>query len=108
MTIIHTTTPNTLSKWLDSSKAILIDVREHNERDEESINDTKHIPLSEFEVEKIDSLKKDGKKLVIHCHSGKRSMMACEKIQESNPSYDVWNLEGGIKAWKDAGLPTKT
>jgi rhodanese-related sulfurtransferase len=30
--------------------------------------------------------------------------MACQKLVGDGASIDVWDLEGGINAWKNAGL----
>ena len=39
----------------------------------------------------------DGKKIVVYCHSGKRSAMVTEQLMKMG--YDVYNLEGGYKSW---------
>jgi rhodanese-related sulfurtransferase len=30
--------------------------------------------------------------------------MACQKLIGDGSNADIWNLEGGISAWKSAGL----
>ena len=49
-----------------------------------------------------------GKKLVIHCKAGKRGGMACEKLLAEDHNLEVYNLEGGISAWTQAGYAVKT
>ena len=104
MTVIHVIKPETLSKWLESDEVLLIDVREPAEYNAESINKARNIPLSQVTIDDAYLLEHRDKKLVIHCQSGKRSMMACEKLKADSAPYDIWNLEGGINAWKEAGL----
>lgn len=41
---------------------------------------------------------------VVNCQSGGRSARACSVMQELGIT-DIMNLEGGIGAWKNAGLP---
>ncbi|RLF38910.1 MAG: hypothetical protein DRN00_03110, partial [Thermoplasmata archaeon] len=48
-----------------------------------------------------------GKKLIIYCHSGKRSYMACKILVENGFNGAIYNMVGGLSAWKKAGLPTK-
>ncbi|MCL4149363.1 UNVERIFIED_CONTAM: hypothetical protein GTU68_067130 [Idotea baltica] len=71
-----------------------------------SIEHARNLPLSKVNIDDAHLPEHKHKKLVIHCQAGKRSMMACEKLADA--PFDVWNLEGGILAWKDAGLPVKS
>ena len=105
MSNIYNVKPQTLQQWLDEDEAVLVDVREHAEYSAESINYARNLPLSQLTIDNAHVLDHRHKKLVIHCHSGSRSMTACEKLIGDDASYDIWNLEGGILAWKEAGLP---
>ena len=93
-----------LKKLLDEDKAILIDVREPSEHQSKSIPCASLIPLSEICLQKLP---KSSKKIVIHCHSGKRSLAACEKLIRENSSLNVYSLDGGILAWEQAGFELK-
>jgi rhodanese-related sulfurtransferase len=42
---------------------------------------------------------------VVYCRSGKRSAMATEQLRAAG--YTVYDLEGGITAWKEAGKPVE-
>lgn len=108
MTSIHQTGSSELNKWLKSGEAVLIDVREPAEYRSEHIKEARNLPLSEVSIDEAHLPEHRQKKLVIHCKSGKRSMMACEKLKSENAPFDIWNLEGGIEAWKAANLPVKT
>lgn len=105
MTNIHNVQPETLSQWLEADEAVLVDVREPAEYRAESIDHARNLPLSQVTIDDAHMPEHRHKKLVIHCQSGKRSMMACEKLKEQNAPYDIWNLQGGIIAWKASGLP---
>lgn len=106
MTKIHQIKPDTLRQWLASGEVILVDVREPAEYRAEAIEHAHNLPLSDIAIDDTYLAQHRDKKLVIHCKSGRRSMMACEKLKLDKAPFDVWNLEGGIKAWKIAGLPT--
>lgn len=104
--MIKTTTPVTLKQWLDSGEAVLIDVREQDEYAAEHIDGALLCPLSHF----LDSFHMNDydttKKIVFQCRSGKRSDQACRIVNETGPhKADIYNLEGGILAWKACGLP---
>jgi rhodanese-related sulfurtransferase len=79
----------------------LIDVREPVEFAEEHVPGAVNIPLGEItrragEIEKSRSV-------VVMCLAGKRGEQAREKLSALGFN-DVQNLEGGINAWKQAGL----
>lgn len=93
-----------LKNLLKEKKVILIDVREPSEHRSKSIEQAHLIPLSEICIEKIPDLTKP---IVIHCHSGKRSIAACEKLLLQNSSLNIYSLDGGIVAWESAGFDLK-
>jgi rhodanese-related sulfurtransferase len=102
---IQSVDANTLKTWLDKSQAVLVDVREPAEHQAEYISAAALVPLSTVCLKALPS--STGKKLVLHCRSGKRSASACEKLLAENPNLDIYNLEGGIMAWASAGNPVK-
>ena len=107
MNTIYTVDVITLNSWLESTEAIILDVREPYEYKEGHITGAINIPLSAILVE-IDQIKDiQGKKIVLQCKVGGRSMRACQLLQAEGFAHDVWNLEGGINAWKEAGYDIK-
>jgi rhodanese-related sulfurtransferase len=42
------------------------------------------------------------KTYLLYCRTGHRSGIACEKLMAHH--YDAYNLDGGITAWRSAGL----
>ena len=108
MNTIYTVDVITLNSWLESTEAIILDVREPYEYQEGHINGAINIPLSAILVE-IDQIKDiQGKKIVLQCRVGGRSMRACQLLQAEGLEQDVWNVEGGIDAWKKAGYKVQT
>ncbi len=97
--------PQEFSHLLAEAGCQVIDVREPVEHAEASIAGAKLIPLGE--VEKRAAELDRTRPVLIHCHSGKRGTTALQKLQQLGFS-DLRNLDGGILAWKAAGLPCVT
>jgi rhodanese-related sulfurtransferase len=95
---------NTLKQWIDKGDVFLIDVREPDEHAAIRIQGAYLVPLSDFDIDRIKAFKE--KHIVIHCKAGVRGEKACKKVLAEMPHLDVFNLEGGIDAWTQAGLST--
>jgi rhodanese-related sulfurtransferase len=91
-----------LKAAMDRGEVQLIDVREPGEFAREHIPGARLAPLSSFDPTQL--LPEPGKRLVVHCLSGKRSTQAIEKLEAAGIA-DVANFTGGIGAWKQAGYP---
>ena len=83
----------------------LIDVREPNEHTAERIDGAINYPLTGFDPKIVPTVK--GKTTVFHCGIGKRSEAAARQCLAAGETV-VHHLEGGLSAWKQAGLPTLT
>lgn len=81
----------------------IVDVREYGEFEAEKIHRARLIPLSNFErqIEEIDRLQP----VYLMCRSGNRAHQAAEKLVKRGFT-DVHVIEGGMKAWVGAELPT--
>lgn len=80
----------------------LIDVREEFEYDLSNLGGT-HIPLAGILAEQ-DQVSR-GKQVIIHCRSGKRSAQAVQLLERAG--FDnLYNLKGGILAWKETIDPS--
>jgi rhodanese-related sulfurtransferase len=51
--------------------------------------------------------KYDGENVIIYCLAGSRSAAAAQILASNNFNGTIYNMEGGITAWKQANLPTK-
>lgn len=90
---------------INHQDALVLDVREANEFAAGHIANAKHIPLSQL-ADNLKPLEKyKDKAIVVNCHSGSRSAMACGTLRKHGFTQ-VYNLKGGIMAWEQAGLPT--
>lgn len=93
---------STVSGWLSRGEAVLIDVREADEHARERIEGSTLVALSRFDPAAIPAA--GGKRLVVHCKSGRRAAEACARLSASGRTGAV-SLKGGIDGWKAAGLP---
>ena len=85
------------------STAIILDVRTANEVAQGFIKDAEHIDFYDenFETE-LNKLDKKNP-VLIYCRSGRRSGIAMSAMRNLGFS-EVYNLQGGIKEWSEAGL----
>ena len=92
-----------------NSNFLLVDVRTDLERELAVIPGSISIPLSCIkDGSQIQSLKNlvNGRKLIIHCKKGSRSIQAIEELKKHNLA--AYNLEGGIEEWSikiDKSIP---
>ena len=90
-----------LKKKMDSGEPInLIDCREPNEYEEANLGG-KLVPLGKIQTMQIEDLEHlRDEEVIVHCRSGKRSMMACMVLDQMGFT-NTYNLEGGILAWQE-------
>jgi rhodanese-related sulfurtransferase len=88
-----------------SGDAVIVDVREKDEWDEEHIEDATHLSRGTIELEVEEKFPDLNTTIICHCGGGGRSALAAESLQKMGYK-NVRSLAGGFKAWKAAGLPT--
>lgn len=90
---------------LSKQNALIIDVREPDELAEMAydVKDIKNIPVGEIE-EHLAEIPKD-RQVIVACRSGGRSGRAFD-VLKAKGFTNVANMEGGMNAWQEAGLPT--
>jgi len=86
---------------------VLVDVREPHEPGIADLPDwgQQLIPMREF-LDRMDELDPE-EPLVLYCRSGSRSAWATRQLMEQGYAK-VWNLKGGILAWRDEIDPSLT
>ena len=82
-------------------RAVLVDVRENAEWQQGHVAGSRHIPMGEL-VARIGEVPTD-RPVVVVCHSGHRSAQVTAWLVAQG--YDAANLDGGLVAWAQAGLP---
>lgn len=107
---IDNLSPAQVQEALSKGNATLIDIREAEElvangRIEGSVLAPRGM-LEFYADETLPYHKPEfdrNKKLILHCASGGRSALAAATLKQMGYT-DVCHLDGGIKAWKEAGL----
>ena len=97
--------PGQVLAWLDANEIVLVDVRETIEYETDHIPGALLCPLSTFEADLFPRF--PGKGVVLHCAVGKRSAAACKQLRQADYAGEVFNMAGGIDAWKAFGCPTE-
>ncbi len=96
----------TVERWLKSGHAVLIDVREREEFDEERIPGSTSIPLSSFDPCLLNGLI-GTRVVVIHCLAGSRAQKAAEALARAGYAAPAL-IKDGLLGWKSAGFTTET
>ncbi len=108
---IENLTVEQLGAELDSGDAILLDLREQNERELHGvIPGAIHAPrgMLEFWADPTMPMYRPefdpNRRMVLHCAAGGRSALAADTLKQMGYS-NVAHLEGGFEGWKAAGCP---
>ncbi|MGO4572554.1 rhodanese family protein [Microvirga sp. 2TAF3] len=88
------------AKALLDRGAILVDIRETDEHARERIPGARHHALSQLP----DALPAPAGPVIFHCRSGNRTKINADRLAAA-AACEAYILEGGIDAWKKAGLP---
>jgi len=92
---------------LNREDAVVVDVRETHEWSTGHIPDARHVALGLLDKHISELEKYKGRPLIVCCASGNRSHSACHRLKKAG-FEKVYNLAGGMGAWRDAGLPVST
>jgi rhodanese-related sulfurtransferase len=84
----------------------LVDVREANEWADARIPGATFNPLSAFDVEALPKAA-PGKRIVLHCRSGRRSVTALGLAQSGGRPDIKAHFGGGMLEWQGAGEPVE-
>ena len=80
----------------------IVDVRSAAEFGSGSLRDARNLPLEEVAA-RAGELKKD-KPVIVVCEAGRRAALAAVKLRSAGIG-EVYILDGGLGAWRAAGLP---
>ncbi|MCX7179519.1 MAG: rhodanese-like domain-containing protein [Proteobacteria bacterium] len=92
---------------LNREDALMIDVRETAEWASGHIPNARHIALGQLDKQLSEIEKYKTRPLIVSCQTGNRSSTACGKLKKLG-FEKVFNLAGGVAAWREAGLPMTT
>ena len=94
-------TPVELKQWnISGREYILVDIREQWEHERFNIGGA-HIPMGDL-IGRLGEIPKD-QDVVLYCEKGIRSTITIQRL-EGYGYNNLFNLSGGMKAWREAGL----
>jgi rhodanese-related sulfurtransferase len=96
--------PLEAKRLIDAGDAVLVDIREPTEHARENIATARLVPLSGLNAEQFEAERAPA--VIFHCQSGNRTCVNFEKLAALGLP-EIYVLEGGLSAWKQAGLPTR-
>jgi len=104
---IPTISPMDAKRRLAAGTAVLVDIREPMEHAREAIPGARSSPLSSYGAHSLQALQSENAPAVIfHCQSGKRTSDNAQQLRTCGIP-ELYILEGGLTAWKSAGLATR-
>jgi adenylyltransferase/sulfurtransferase len=98
-------TPQVANERISSGELKIVDVREPWEYARDHIPAATLTPLGQIIARPQEVIKSDN--VVFVCEVGQRSAVAAELAAAAGMQH-VFNLEGGMQAWRNAGLPVES
>ena len=105
--------PDSVEQALQGGDAVVVDIRDAPELEADGrIPGSVHVPrgMLEFRADPSspyhEAALDPSKRVILHCASGGRSALAAQTLKDMGYE-DVAHMDGGIKAWKDAGKATE-
>lgn len=96
--------PQRLVSLINHENATVIDTRDANAYKEGHIVGSVNLPSSQLMGKNKKLQKFKGKPIVVVCAAGVTSMKIAKELKKQE--FDkIYSLNGGITAWKNAGLP---
>src|SRR5687768_11989609 len=103
LTAIVQVSPTELASEIQYPDTLVLDVRGASEWQTGHLSGALHIPLG-YLVDRLHEIPQS-KTVVTQCQSGARSSIAASVLEQHGFKH-VLNLNGGLAAWRAAGLPT--
>ena len=91
-------------RMLEKPGTVVIDVREGEEWRQGHLPQALGIPRGFLELRIEEKVSDRKTPLIMQCASGTRSLLAARTLREMGYE-NLYNLQGGFNAWKQAGLP---
>ena len=90
---------------IDSGQATVVDVREPWEYAKDHIAQARLVPLAKIITAPAENVTADN--VIFVCEVGQRSAVAAE-VAASLGKDNLYNLEGGMTAWRQRGYPVES
>ena len=96
--------PLAATQTMNGKDAVVVDVRDAEEFAQGHILNSRNIPAKDLESRSAELQKYKAKPVILVCDKGMRSGGAAAQLQKLGFEQAV-RLEGGLAAWRTAGLP---
>jgi rhodanese-related sulfurtransferase len=110
---IENLNPAEVATEIENKDVVLVDIREREELEQQgAIPGAIHAPrgMLEFYADSSTPYHREpldpAARTILYCASGGRSALACKTLKELGYA-DVAHLDGGFKAWAEAGNPVE-
>ena len=104
-TQVTSISPKQAANLFSNKQAVIVDVREQDEWNEQHIEGAIFIPLASLDSRLDELTQYKDSPIIMQCRSGRRSEIAAKNLMKAGFTQ-VKNLDGGILAWEAAQLPT--
>lgn len=102
---LPTLSPTDAARLVREQGALLVDVRGADEHARSWIPGARNLPLDQLDEAALAA--HQGKPVLFHCRSGMRTAGNAPKLAACAGGAQAFIVEGGIEAWRQAGLPVQ-
>jgi rhodanese-related sulfurtransferase len=92
------------TQLINRQNAVVLDLREQTEFAAGRLPNALHIPLAQLAARGQELAKFIGRPVIAYCDRGNRSRAAAAALAKLGFT-EVFTLQGGLRAWSDAGMP---
>lgn len=92
------------TQMINDRDAVVVDIRDQAEYARGHVINAKSFPAKVLDERKTEIEKLKGKPVIVSCDTGMRAAASADKLRTLGLT-DVFVLQGGFNAWRDAGLP---
>ena len=101
--MLKTISPKDAALLCEEGAALIVDVREPDEHVRMRIPGALSLPLSR--LDQPGATLPQGRPVLFHCRSGARTDAHAARLAATAGRVDAYVLDGGLDAWRRAGLP---
>ncbi len=92
------------TQLINQKDAVVIDIRDQGEYARGHIVNARSYPSKVFDERRVELEKLKSAPVIVSCDTGQRAGPAADKLRAFGLA-EVYVLQGGLNAWRDAGLP---
>jgi len=94
------------TRMINTENPIVLDIREPKEYTGAQLPNAMHVPLSQLKDRGGELAKHVARPVIVYCDRGLRGGAAASALGKLGFTR-VQSLRGGLRAWRDAGLPVQ-